>query len=398
LRLASPATASVLGGLGVALLLALVPLGIASRDLTAGDVSNAVIAIVYGGAGFVVARRQPRNAVGWLLLGCALLLAADNDGSLYAVLVYRLGHGTLPFGPVAILAGQLWAPAIVLLPLAILLFPDGTVPGRWRWVPRAYLLVGACWPASVYVVTVATIIGHRIVVDSGGELTIIDSPAGSSAWLTPAQGAVLPVLMAFWLAFVGRQIASFRRSADERRQQLKWLMSGAAVTSAGGAAVTLVGSLDTHPSGLAQAVTSLGGTVTIALPLSIGVGILRYRLYDIDRIISRALAYALVTGVLVGLYVGLVLLTTRVLMFHSSVAVAASTLAAAALFNPLRRRVQRVVDRRFNRARYDADKTVAAFAGRLNDAVDLDTVRDDLASAVQQALEPASISVWMSER
>jgi hypothetical protein len=204
--------------------------------------------------------------------------------------------------------------------------------------------------------------------------------------------------VAFWLAFVGRQIASFRRSADERRQQLKWLMSGAAVTFAGGAAVTLVGSLDTHPSGLAQAVTNLGGTVTIALPLSIGVGILRYRLYDIDRIISRALAYALVTGLLIGLYIGLVLLATRVLTFHGSVAVAASTLAAAALFNPLRRRMQRVVDRRFNRARYDADKTVAMFAGRLNDAVDLDAVRDDLASVVYQALEPASISVWMSER
>ncbi len=381
------------------LLLAFVPLAVATSELTtAGNVSTVVVAGVYGGAGFVVARRQSGNAVGWLLLGFALLLAADTDGSLYAVLVYRLGHGTLPFGPVAIAAGQLWAPAIALLPLAILLFPDGTVRGRWRWIPRVYLTVSACWPASVYVVTVATIIGHSIAVDSGGELTIIDSPAGSSAWLTPVQAAVLPVMVVFWLAFVGRQIASFRHATDERRQQLKWLMSGAAVTFAGGAAVVLVGSLDTHPSGLAQAVTGLGGSVTIALPLSIGVGILRYRLYDIDRIISRALAYAMVTGLLIGLYVGLVLLATRVLTFHSSVAVAASTLAAAALFNPLRRRVQRVVDRRFNRARYDADKTVAAFAGRLNDAVDLAAVRDDLAAVVQQALEPASISVWMSER
>ncbi len=113
---------------------------------------------------------------------------------------------------------------------------------------------------------------------------------------------------------------------------------------------------------------------------------------------SRTLAYALVTGLLVGVYAGLVLLATHVLSVSSPVAVAASTLAAAALFNPLRRRVQRGVDRRFNRARYDADKTVAAFAGRLKDAVALDAVRDDLASVVHQALEPAHVSVWISHR
>jgi hypothetical protein len=129
-----------------------------------------------------------------------------------------------------------------------------------------------------------------------------------------------------------------------------------------------------------------------------GFGILRFRLYDIDRIISRTLAYAIITGTLVGIYAGLVLLATQVFRFHTSVAVAASTLAAAALFNPVRRRVQRVVDRRFNRARYDADQTVAAFAARLKDAVDLDAVRDDLAGVVQQALEPAHVSLWISQR
>jgi Na+-transporting NADH:ubiquinone oxidoreductase subunit NqrB len=126
------------------------------------------------------------------------------------------------------------------------------------------------------------------------------------------------------------------------------------------------------------------------------VAILRYRLYEIDRIISRALGYVIVTGLLAGVYAGLVLLATRVLSFHTPVAVAASTLAAAALFNPLRQHVQRAVDRRFNRARYDADKTVVAFAARLKDAVDLDAVHDDLASVVHQALEPAHVSVWIS--
>jgi len=133
-----------------------------------------------------------------------------------------------------------------------------------------------------------------------------------------------------------------------------------------------------------------------SLPVCISLAILKYHLYDIDRLISRTLSYALVTGLLAGLYAGLVLLGTEVFRFHGTVAVAASTLAVAALSNPLRRRVQHVIDRRFNRARYDAGRTVAAFAARLTGEVDLDTIRDDLAGAVRQALEPAHVSVWTS--
>ena len=204
--------------------------------------------------------------------------------------------------------------------------------------------------------------------------------------------------MVFWLLFIGRQVASFRRSSGERRQQLKWLLAGAVVCLLGGTVVTLVGSLDTHPSAIAQAAIGIGSAMVIAFPLGIGVAILKYRLYDIDRIISRTLAYAIVTGLLVGVYAGLVLLVTHVLTVKTPVAVAAATLAAAALFNPLRRRVQRMVDRRFNRSGYDADLTVAAFASRLKDAVDLDAMQADLATVVQQTLEPAHISVWMNER
>jgi hypothetical protein len=136
----------------------------------------------------------------------------------------------------------------------------------------------------------------------------------------------------------------------------------------------------------------------VGLFIAIAVAVLKYRLYDIDRVISRTLAYAIVTGVLAGVYAGLVLLATQVFGVHTPVAVAAATLAAAALFSPVRSRVQRRVDRRFNRARYDADQTVVAFAARLKDAVDLDTVREDLARVVQTALEPAHVSVWTSRR
>jgi hypothetical protein len=181
------------------------------------------------------------------------------------------------------------------------------------------------------------------------------------------------------VAAVGYQVASWRRSSGERRQQLKWFASGTLVSFA--TVFTALPLSSAH--GFWHAVGDVLVLGSAAAPVCMGVGILRYRLYEIDRIISRTLAYAIVTGVLVGVYAGLVLLASHVLSVTTPVAVAASTLAAAALFNPLRWRVQGAVDRRFNRARYDADRTVAAFAGRLKDAMDLDSVRDDLTSVVQ---------------
>jgi hypothetical protein len=195
------------------------------------------------------------------------------------------------------------------------------------------------------------------------------------------------------LSFAGRQLLSWRRSAGERRQQLTWLVSGGAFSVLSVAVSAAVGTA----AGIGQAVSNILGFGLVAIPLAIGVGILKYRLYDIDRIISRTLAYAIVTGLLAGVYAGLVLLAAQVLPRSSSAGVAVATLVAAALFNPLRRRVQHVVDRRFNRARYDADQTVAAFAATLKDTVDLDSVQDDLVRVVQVALEPACLSIWTSK-
>jgi hypothetical protein len=232
---------------------------------------------------------------------------------------------------------------------------------------------------------------HDIHVNSSGDITDTNHLTG---WLTHPPGwltaAVYLSIGVIWLSFVGHQVLSWRRASGEHRQQLKWLACGAAITFC-------LGLLDTTLSP-DVVVSQLLAAGLVALPASIGVGILKYRLYDIDRIISRTLAYAIVTGLLAGLYAGLVLLATQVLRVHTPVAVAVSTLAAAALFSPLRRRVQHAVDRRFNRARYDADQTVAAFAARLKDTVDLDSVQGDLASAVTKALEPAHVSVWISER
>jgi O-antigen/teichoic acid export membrane protein len=214
-----------------------------------------------------------------------------------------------------------------------------------------------------------------------------------------AEPLIFLVLVCFWVSFVAAQVLSWRRSTGERRQQLKWLMSGSLVALGAGAVDNVISALDQHQSAAVQAFSGLVNIVGLAaFAVCVGVAIMRYRLYEIDRVISRTLAYAIITGLLIGVYAGLVLLATQVLRLHSTVAVAASTLAAAALFTPLRRRVQTAVDRRFNRARYDAELTVAAFAGRLKDAVDLDMIRGDLATVVQQTLEPAHVSVWMNER
>ena len=176
-------------------------------------------------------------------------------------------------------------------------------------------------------------------------------------------------------------------------------MAGSVIAIGAGAVNTLISSLDPHAPAAVQAIPGLLNVVSLPVfAACLGMAILRYRLYEIDRIISRTLAYAIITGLLVGVYAGMVLLATRVMSVTSPVAVAASTLAAAALFTPLRRRVQTATDRRFNRARYDTDATVTAFAARLKDAVDLEAVRDDLTATVHQALEPAHISVWISHR
>jgi hypothetical protein len=378
---------------------AIFPLSAAAHEGMLSNASQVVVFLPIAGVGLVIARRLPRNPIGWLLLAGAAgpLLSAAADP--YVQLVYRLGH-RWPLGPLALVLAESWVAVYLTLPLVILLFPDGTLPSRrWRTVLWAYLGVALCLVLSVYATVAVTLASGAVRLDASGGLAALENPSGSTAWVPAVTSVVFPLLGVFWIVFVGRMVLSWRRSGGARRQQLKWLLSGAAVAVADGLASTLFSVADPHPAGAAQVVTSfLDDPGVIVLTVCVGVAIVKYRLYDIDRIISRTLAYAIVTGLLIGLYAGLVLLATRVLSLHAPVAVAAATLAAAALFNPLRQRVQRAVDRRFNRTRYDADQTVAAFAARLKDEVDLDSIQADLAGAVQSALEPAHISIWASPR
>jgi hypothetical protein len=394
-RLGSPTTVGVLAVLVLALVAAAWPLAaLAHKSVSATSGGPPLWALVpFGVVGFVVAWRRPRNSLGWCLVGMAVAGALSEDGSFYAVADYRLRPGTLPLGWVAMLAQPGWAIAIALIGLALLLFPDGKLPfPRMRWVLLLYVAWGLVWMGGAYAITLAVIARHDIRVDSGGNLLALGDSASSPAWWNVVQNVGLVALGLSALLSLAGQVVSYRRSAGDRRQQLKWLLGGFSVGLAG---VLLAITLGHGPAALGVVARAAAILAVFAVPVSMGVAILKYRLYDIDRIISRTLAYAIVTGLLVGIYAGLVLLATGVLGLHSTVAVAAATLAAAALFNPLRRRVQRIVDRRFNRARYDAEQTVAAFAAQLKDAVDLDSVRDELAAVVQKVLEPAHVSVWI---
>jgi hypothetical protein len=364
------------------------------QNLAENGGQDIVILASFVTVGLVIAWHRPGNLIGWIILAGVDVQGLAVAGSVYLTLARRPGYH-LPVGPIVWLDSA-WFVGIAALPLVILLFPDGTPPSRrWRRVMWSYLAMIGCYLTCTYAVAISAVAAHRTRIDANGVPVFLDHPAG---WYAAATGVFNVLLPAFWFLFVAAQVMSWRRSSGERRQQLKWLMTGAAVLAVSQAVFQPVLSLP-GLSAAAQGILNTASTITLAaLPAGLAVAILKYRLYDIDRIISRTLAYAIVTGLLVGVYAGLVLLASQVQSVTSPVAVAAATLATAALFNPVRRRVQRVVDRRFNRARYDAGQTVTAFAGRLKDAVDLDSVRDDLASVVHQALEPAHVSIWISQR
>ena len=384
-------TAWTLAGLTLLLSAALIPLSLAAHQnpFAAGG-PNVVISLSFAAIGLVLAWHRPRNPIGWLMLVLAAGFMFYVDAGLYNVLNYRLGR-QLPLAPVVLLLYHAESePALGLIPLTILLFPDGRVPSspRWRRVVGAYLVLALADLVVQAQMVVYALGHHRTQVDSSGQLLL--SAGSYSAFSAP----MALIFFASWIFAVGYQLVSWRRASGERRQQLSWLMAGGAMALLAFLAAIAADALPRSIRGPVEGVLLIG---IAALPAGMGVAILKYRLYEIDRIISRTLAYAIVTGLLVGVYSGLVLLATRVLSVNSPVAVAAATLAAAALFTPLRRRVQRVVDRRFNRVRYDGERMVEAFAIRLKDAVDLETVHADLAGVVGQALEPAHVSVWVNE-
>jgi hypothetical protein len=393
-RLASPRTAAVLGAIVLALLIGSVAVAQVSRQLTlAKNGAPAVAWAAFLVVGVVVAYRRPSNPMGWLLIGVGGFGALNILGASYSVLDYRVHHGRLPLGPLAVLVEPSWAPTIVLIALSILLYPEGSPPSpRWRWPLRAFVVLAALWVLGAFAIAWSSVAGASIHVVAGGDLTETDNPTGAWAWWGVVQSVWFPVLFAFAAAWVVSQVTGYRRLSGERRLQQKWIISGATIGVVGGATQVFLSS--SGNAGL-KALATVGAFCLAGLPIAMGVGIVKYRLYEIDRIVSRTLSYAIVTALLVATFIGLVELTTQLLPFSSTVEVAASTLASAALFNPLRVRVQRGVDRRFNRTRYDAELSVAAFAARLRDAVDLDAVQAELLEAVRGAVQPTHATIWM---
>jgi hypothetical protein len=339
-----------------------------------------VIVSAYAIVGWLIASRRPGNSIGWIFLAIALSLGGLVFATTYVRYGLVVAPGSLPFADVlSWVAGWAWAPGFTLLvTLSVLLFPNGKPPSpRWRPIIWASFVVMGLLSVPV---AIATWTG------SGSE--IADS--------LQTMGTTLILFVA--LASFAGMVVRYRRGGLTERQQLKWYTYAAVPEVAflvflGYAAS---GSVIVPPLVLVVAPF----VIAPLLPAAAAVAILRYRLYDLDRLVSRTIAYAVVTGGLVIVYLAINLgLTTAFssLASGNSVVVAASTLAVAALFTPLRRRVQRVVDRRFDRARVDAEETATAFSERLRDEIDIASVNANLSATVRAALSPSTVALWLRE-
>ena len=382
--------------------LVLAGLSVQAGHVSAGRFGICLIVTVavalYAGVGRVIASRLPGNAIGWLLCLTGLLSALALLAEQYALFGIATAPGRVPAARIiGWLSGPLSVPVVAMMGLIVLLFPDGRLPSR-RWRP----LVWAIALITAGLITTNMQVGGTVAGTFDGALAAAGVGYPTPVAIFPEHGwfgglltVVLVIAFATGLLVVASVFVRRRGASFERRKQLEWLgyvglltalwVAGLEIVTSAAPASTWAGEL----MWLLMILTPVAG-----IPLACAVAVLKYRLYDIDRLISRTVSYAVVTGLLVGVYAGLVLLASAVLPRHDAITVAVATLAVAALFNPARRRVQHVVDRRFNRSRYDAELMITAFATRLQDATDLDTVRADLAATVDQALEPEHLSLW----
>jgi hypothetical protein len=340
-----------------------------------------VLSLVLVGA--LIAARRPRNPIGWLLLQAGLLFVLAGLAQGYAFHVLELGR-PWPGGAVANWFGQwLAVPAYVGAGFLFLVFPDGRLPSpRWRGFARLYALLGAAYTVAFMVEEWPR--RYRVVADLDHAVPYIGATVTAALW--PAFVALLavPVVSVF---------LRYRRAAARERVQIRWLAPAGVGIGLG----PLLAPVEQIPFVVTVVLAGLGG---VGLPVAIGIAILRYRLYAIDRIISRTVTYGLVVAVLAAVYAtGVIGLGTAVSALTgvdgSELVIAASTLSAVALFGPVRARVQRSVDRRFNRSGYAAWQVVDAFESGLRDEVDLSTIRREMARTTASALQPAHVSLWL---
>ncbi|HKQ00744.1 MAG TPA: hypothetical protein VJ735_10485 [Actinomycetes bacterium] len=338
--------------------------------------------------GAVIVAHRPGNAVGWIFSAIGLLSSAGVLTMEYAEYACVTDPGSLPGATLAAWFSWWWLPILGLIfVFTLLLFPTGRLPSP-RWRPVAV--------AGGLAIAAVTLLGAvQPTLKLQNEEVYLPNPVGLAGAPDPENGALgavlLGVLGACMVASVVSVVLRFRRSEGVERQQLKWFTYAAALML-----LAQLATITVLPEGVAGDL--LFGLSIALVPIAAGVAIMRYRLYDIDRLINRTLVYAALTAVLGAVYAGLVLALG---LFGGaggelpSWAVAGATLAVAALFQPLRLRVQAVVDRRFNRRRYDAARTVEAFSARLRDQIDLDTLAAELLAGVEQTVEPTTVSLWL---
>jgi hypothetical protein len=337
--------------------------------------------------GAVVASRRPRHPVGWLLLAIGLLPSASMPVFAYASYGLAARPGALPAARWAALYLPAFAfTALALLGFVLLLTPDGSLPSRrWRWWARGT-------PAALVGLLLAVALApNPLTAPYQVPTTPFDLHGVRGAALVADQAGFAAAAVAV-LVGAASLLVRFRRARGVERQQLRWVALAAV------AAVLLVGAVgaDEATGGAVVRDPGLAGVLSLAvLEVGIGASVLRYRLYDLDRIISRTVAWGVLTVLLGGGYAGVILGLGALLGHDSSLAVAAATLALAAAFQPARRLVQSAVDRRFNRSRYDAARTIQAFAARLRQQVDLDSLTDELLAVVDQTMQPTRSSLWL---
>ncbi len=383
------------GALSLAAFAAAWVLAARNRDLSdfSAGFSPDRFMVAYPVVGALLASRRRSNPIGWLVLGVGTLTAARALAGEYAL--HALAGPSHP--PSGVWAEWFvgWSLTLIfpggLLTFLLLLFPDGhPLTPRWWAVGWAAAGLGAIsvvvtWldPGTVTVdglpsLPNPTALRSSIRIPATG-------PFGGGTWVL---GGVCLLLAAASL------FVRYRWSAGEERLQLKWFAYVAVLSL--GLLVALVPFASTSKSGDVAFDATIVVGIGLALPVAIGIAILKYRLYAIDRIISRTVSYALVTGAVAGVYLGCVAVLTRVLPFRGSIGIAVAVLAACALFNPLRRRVQAVVDQRFDRARYNAERVVAQFSVQLREEVDLDVLGADLLGVVHHVLAPTHLGLWLS--